>query len=91
MRLRWRYPNSVDWSSSAVAYVYATGRYVDAAGRSRPVGITKCITFAQGVGHRGLDVMRYPTELFCATGVIGGFTLTLPRLKPKAGSYGGIL
>ncbi len=76
------------WRGSAMAFVFATGRYVDDAGRSRPRAVMKSITFAQGVGPRGLDVMRYPTELFCATPVIGGFTLTLPRLRPRVGYDG---
>lgn len=88
--MRWLRLNSVAWLDSASAYVYATGRYVDDVGRSRPRAVTKSITFAQGVGPRGDDVMRYPTELFCVTPVIGGFTLTLPRLRPKAGYYGSI-
>ncbi len=84
----WQNLNVVAWHGFAEASVYATGRYVDAAGRWRPRSVMKRIIFAQGAGPTGLDAMRYPVERFCATHVIGGFTITLPRRRPKAGFYG---
>ena len=84
--------NSANWHPFAEAYVYATGRVAcGAVPRSRPRGVLKRIIFVPGAGATGLDAMRYPVERFCATNVIGGFMITLPRLRPRAGSYGSTL
>lgn len=87
----WQNLNVVSWHDFAEASVFATGRYVDGAGRARPRSVMKRIIFVQGAGSTGHDAMRYPVECFCATNVIGGFTITLPRLRPRAGYYGRIL